>query len=92
MPQKNKGVSQKNQNKNFIKKRITKYFGGSDPMNELVTNKIFFKLALVIWPTTEYANSLLDLFLRPLCLVSSFVFFVLLRMTKITRSYWVKLL
>ena len=28
-------VSQKNQNKNFIKKRITKYFGGSDPMNEL---------------------------------------------------------
>ena len=35
MPQKNKGVSQKNQNKNFVKKRITKYFGGLDPMNEL---------------------------------------------------------
>ena len=34
-PQKNKGVSQKNQNKFFVKKRITKYFGGSDPMNEL---------------------------------------------------------
>ena len=31
-----KGVSQKNQNKNFVKKRITKYFGGSDPMNELL--------------------------------------------------------
>ena len=31
--QKNKGVSQKNQNKNFVKKRITKYFGGSNPMN-----------------------------------------------------------
>ena len=34
-PQKNKGVSQKNQNKNFVKKRIPKYFGGSDPMHEL---------------------------------------------------------
>ena len=33
---KNKGVSQKHQNKNFIKKIITKYFGGSDPMNELI--------------------------------------------------------
>ena len=37
VPQKNKDVSQKNQNKNFVKKRITKYFGGSDPMNELMT-------------------------------------------------------
>ena len=35
-PQKNKGVSQKNQNKNFVKKRIAKYFGGSDPINELL--------------------------------------------------------
>jgi hypothetical protein len=34
-PQKNKGVSQKNQNKKFIKKRITKCFGGPDTMNEL---------------------------------------------------------
>ena len=34
-----KGVSQKNQNKNFFKKRITKYFGGSDPMNELQGTK-----------------------------------------------------
>ena len=33
--QKNEGVSQKNQNKNFVKERITKYFVGSDPMNEL---------------------------------------------------------
>ena len=32
---KNKGDSQKNHKKNFVKKRITKYFGGSDPMNEL---------------------------------------------------------
>ena len=32
---KNKGVSQKNQNKNFVEKWITKYFGGSDPMSEL---------------------------------------------------------
>ena len=37
-PQKNKGVSQKNQKKNFVKKRITKYFGGSDPINELIVN------------------------------------------------------
>ena len=36
----NKGVSQKNQNKNFVKKRITKYFGSSDPMNELLTHRI----------------------------------------------------
>ena len=35
-PQKNKGVSQKNQNKNFVIRLITKYFGGSNPMNELV--------------------------------------------------------
>ena len=35
VPQKNKGVSQKNKNKTFVKKRIAKYFGGSDPMNEL---------------------------------------------------------
>ena len=35
-PQKNKGVSQKNQNNNFNKMRITKYFGGLDPMNELI--------------------------------------------------------
>ena len=35
VPQKDKGVSQKNQNKNFVKKRITKYFGGFDPMNDL---------------------------------------------------------
>ena len=35
VPQENKGASQKNQNKNFVKKSITKYFGGSDPMNEL---------------------------------------------------------
>ena len=35
VPQKNEGVSQRNQNKNFVKKRITKYFVGSDPMNEL---------------------------------------------------------
>ena len=28
----NKGVSQKNQNKNFVKKRITKHFGDLDPM------------------------------------------------------------
>ena len=32
-PQKTKGVSQKNKIKNFVKKRITKYFGSSDPMN-----------------------------------------------------------
>ena len=38
-PQKNKSVSQKNQNKNLFKKRITKYLGGSDPMNELDENK-----------------------------------------------------
>ena len=36
VPQKNEGVSQKNQNKNFVKKKFIKYFGGSDPMNELV--------------------------------------------------------
>ena len=35
-PQKNKAISQKNQNKNFVKKRITKHFGGLDPMNELI--------------------------------------------------------
>jgi hypothetical protein len=43
-PQKNKGASQKNQNKSFIKKRITKCFVGWDPMNEFtalfVTSKI----------------------------------------------------
>ena len=33
MPQKNKGVSQKNQNKNFVKKINHEYFGGSDVMN-----------------------------------------------------------
>jgi hypothetical protein len=37
-PQRDKGVSQKNQNKNFVKKKITKYFGGSDPMNELLVH------------------------------------------------------
>ena len=42
MPQKNKGVSQKNQNKNFVKKRIIKYLGGSDPMNELVMMHYLF--------------------------------------------------
>ena len=31
--QKNTGVSQKNKNKNSVKKRLTKCFGGSDPMN-----------------------------------------------------------
>jgi hypothetical protein len=35
VPQK-KGVLLKNQNKNFVKKKITKHFGGSDPMNELI--------------------------------------------------------
>ena len=35
-PQKNKGFSHRNQNKNFVKKTITKYFGGLDPMNELM--------------------------------------------------------
>jgi hypothetical protein len=39
VPQKNKGVSQQNQNKNFVKKRITKYFGVSDPVNELMHTK-----------------------------------------------------
>ena len=38
-PKKNKGVSQKNKNKNFAKTRITKHFGGSNPMNELLENK-----------------------------------------------------
>ena len=34
-------IKKKDQNKNFVKKRIswiTKYFGGSDPMNELIGN------------------------------------------------------
>ena len=35
-PQKNKGVLQKNENKKFVKMKIIKHFGGSDPMNELV--------------------------------------------------------
>jgi hypothetical protein len=50
VPQKNKGVSQKNKNKNFAKKRITKYFGGSDPMN------LFFNCTLIAPENSEYSE------------------------------------
>ena len=50
-PQRNEGVSQKNQNKNFVKKRITKHFGGLDSMNELINKnkKKFKELFFLTW-------------------------------------------
>ena len=55
-PQKNKSVSQKKKNKNFVKKRITQYFGGLDPMNELLDKKTTY---LVIF---EHGCIRIDLF------------------------------